>query len=106
MVVRYHWGHGVGHLYTHQDSELVPSSSIDTDEGLGSNLLVGERDIHQDGTTDTDVCVDDTIGEIPSESADEQGSDGASYSEGDCDDEELFAFEEMYGNTENDGNID
>jgi len=106
MVIRYHWGHGVGHLYTHQSSEPVPSSSIDTHEGPCSDLLGGERNVYDNGTMNTEVHTDDSVSEMPSESTDKQGSDGTDYSEGDYNDAELFALKEMYGNTENEGNIE
>jgi hypothetical protein len=40
MVMRYHWGLAVGHIYSHGSSELLHESS-DAEEGSDSNLTDG-----------------------------------------------------------------
>ncbi|KAF9230744.1 hypothetical protein BU15DRAFT_83245 [Melanogaster broomeanus] len=61
MVMRYHWGLGVGHTYTHGNSELFNSliptsiSQADSGEGLsGSNSIANPICMDQDSNSDLD----------------------------------------------------
>ena len=45
--MRYHWGLGVGHVYSHQDNEAEPTASSAPATSDSASSAAGQRDNHQ-----------------------------------------------------------
>lgn len=88
MLMRYHYGLGVGHIYAHSAStENAPEHNLQNleSEEVGSKLPVD------------DVRVKDVL-ELEQEGDDiDFGSDSEDSNGGETDDDELLAMDEMYG---------
>jgi len=102
MVMRYHWGMAVGHLYGLQCSDLRddnPSFSSDADEAFDDDFA--DATVHD---------VDDGGGETLSASMDERDSDATDSDsqdgDEDYDDPTIMAFQDMYGDSQEDEVID
>lgn len=93
MVIRYYWGAGVGHVYSHKDEgpATVVSTALHEDEDQGDSLNDNEM-----GGTAGEMQNEDESGDEDNmqQDAEEEHSD-----EGldDIEDDELLSMFEMYG---------
>lgn len=95
MVIRYYWGAGVGHVYSHKAEEpaTVVSTALRENEGEGDSLNDGEigdaagEMQHEDESGNEDSMRQDTEEEESDEGLD------------DIEDDELLNMFEMYGET-------
>jgi hypothetical protein len=115
MLMRYHWGLSVGHIYSHpssglqdtQRANLVHKSNVEeiNEDDVGVDDIMVEMEHH--GEENDEHADDDHIGDATSE-PDEHGSDISNYNGGDDgdgdgdggngdNDDDLLAFDEMYG---------
>ena len=101
MMIRFHWGLGVGHLYCHgsrREDALAASNTIQPEDSAAytsfpSETFSQQRREEPDGDSDAenpefgfDSREDDLI--------DDSDSEANSFGE---EDEELVAFDDMYG---------
>lgn len=89
MVMRYHWGLGIGHTYSHKRAT--------GSENPGTGIAENKAD--DDGASEADDPVDNPIGGSEAEDQDEdfEGSDsdsGVAVTELDSDDEEIYGMYE------------
>ena len=110
MVMRYHWGLAIGHIYGHKplDRNAVdPPCQNSDDEPIGSCVMDDEDTTRQEqghAVTSHDDHVNETDSDLE---GNEQGSDEGLDSDGSLgsfegeedfgDDVDALAFEEMYG---------
>ena len=109
MVVRYHWGLGIGHVYSHgQGTANITTTSVQapdvtTDNSVGINALEDGNDFDVDNPEDgNDFDVDnpelgledreDDLGE-----EDDREDEPQIDCDDDEDDEQLVAMDDMYG---------
>jgi hypothetical protein len=109
MLMRYHWGLAVGHIYSHMESKSQHTHHIDSLHGRDVEGAVDDdatQHIKEDseGTALERGEVDDDIVEKAISEQDEQDSDISNYGGGsgeddvdDVDDVDLLEFDEMYG---------
>jgi hypothetical protein len=90
MVMRYHWGLGVGHTYAYQKTTLPPTPDEDQHEELHSDA---SEDLPNDNeeNTGSDNDEDEDLSENMSDD-DENDQSQSEHSDG-----ELAAMDEMYG---------
>jgi hypothetical protein len=98
MMMRYHWGLGVGHTYTYQTimSLTITESHDEVEEEIRNDDEQGEPDVihgrgHSPGQSDDESSYEDPHG---SEVSDSEDTDDLRY--GTSDDSELDAMEDMY----------
>ena len=102
MIMRYHWGLAIGHVYTHGQATTTTDGSTLVHAAMSSNLE-DETDQLQapellDHTNEPDPDAefslknrDDDLGE------EDEASEGEHAEESDSDDEQLVAMHDMYG---------
>jgi len=109
MLMRFHWGLGVGHVYTHQqlctdaamvwnESECRPKQSSRPEP---SNQMGMEEDIGSGTGTDDSGSESDDSDYKPSEGDEAESGDD----EDDSDSEHLLDNEEMYGQHDSDDDL-
>lgn len=91
MVMRYHLGLGVGHIYQTNGHRSGAS------EGLKSMDEDDDMDMQDDETTAGDMPLDGNGDGGDSDGSDSNGPDWEEEEEEDCSDRELAAMDEMYG---------
>jgi hypothetical protein len=95
MVMRYHWGHAVGHVYAHDGQS--PSQGSDTPHGAGE-LVDAERPpsvtMEEQGNGSNSGPQPEGDGNV----SDKDDDDNVSRSSGDSN--YLLSMEEMYGETD------
>lgn len=117
MVMRFHWGLGIGHLYSHQRG--ADSLASHPGEGINITLTDDEETVEDDGEIEEDeevvIAMSESQGdnleqgsndeEISNagESSDTDGysseSDGGEEYIDDDDDDDILEYDEMYGNS-------
>jgi hypothetical protein len=94
MVVRYHWGHGVGHTYSHQSQKIRKTNNA------GSEGNVRETEVRQENLPQTNRSGPQAEGNVTShpneenegngdeEGGDDDESDTESYDDYDSEDDD------------------
>jgi hypothetical protein len=103
MVVRYHLGLGVGHIYAHhQSSDAVHPSVAPQEQNNDEEVEVCTSGVSEGGTSGCDR-MDDGYSSDPDdedwqdENEDESEDEGEDEIGNSSDDEEILAIDEMYG---------
>lgn len=97
MVMRYHWGLGVGHVYGQTPSQLDDRSSDGDPTRDDDDDLIEEPDIGADLDHAENKEYESDI-----QHSETGSSDGSAEPEdSDCDGSELFELGEMYGDSQN-----
>lgn len=124
MLMRFHWGLAVGHVYTHRLKRDNPSVSWPNnlrrtsaseathnesharpgDEDTAEAVRSQAQDIVDEGSDSEDG---DVVPEEPdlANSSDEEGG-GTAQDQGDSEDEEEVRLEDMYGYIDSEGDVD
>jgi hypothetical protein len=106
MVMRYHWGLAVGHIYSHHPSNENPISprSADAEDALGDGFTGGSNEVGpeiDDDSTDGSAGASDFVKEDSSDGS-EEGSSHSGDSGSENTEADSVALEEMYGVQDND----
>ena len=97
MVIRYHWGMGIGHVYSHDQvpSRIVPPNAPSTGNTLDPTVdSQGDRSDPQEEDPDLDVF-NPALG---FDNREDDRLDAEEEMEEDADDELLFEMHYMYNN--------
>jgi len=95
MLMRYHWGLGVGHIYSHVQRANGPSAPTDTQ----TTSTAADEDSVNEEPPDDDIASD---AENPELGFDNRGDDWTDIEEGsenepEEEDEIIVAMDDMYG---------
>jgi hypothetical protein len=91
MLMRYHWGLGVGHTYAHQQTKSPPPTQGNLED-------CGEDDGELFGTTSLVIqgSGSPALSEFDQSSDSDEGWVGGDGEASESDDDELIAMDEMY----------
>ncbi|KZP06410.1 hypothetical protein FIBSPDRAFT_764436 [Athelia psychrophila] len=126
MLMRFHWGLAVGHVYTHRSKCDNPSISWPHNHRRTSASEATHDESHtRPGHEDMAEVVQPQAQDISNEGSDSEGSDvvpeepdlassedeeeeggGTMQDQGDSDDEEEVGLEDMYGYIDSEGDVD
>ena len=100
MIIRYHWGFGIGHIYSHGQTAGFAATSTqaaDTSDDLEPEANISSQPVDHSYNSDVD---DPELGFENREGddlGDEDGWEDCPLEDVDCDDDQLVAMDDMYG---------
>jgi hypothetical protein len=97
MIMRYHWGLSVGHIYGHRSAQALKTTTRASTTWDPDMEDTGEEDSQDTEPISTNIAGASDDEESRSESS--GSSDGSDTDDLDVDDTELLELEEMYGDS-------
>jgi hypothetical protein len=95
MIMRYHWGLAVGHIYVHDVSTMTTAISVEQDDRAETDDDIGN--VQMEDVDETMDSADDSGSASQSEDWDSENGSG---DEDNVDDDEFLARYEMYGDSQ------